>query len=55
LICAAIIDLDAYRKNDAIQRRPRALMILAPASSEEALLREAVLVGLEELITRTLR
>jgi len=51
---AAIIDLDAYRKDDAIRRRLRALMSLAPGSSEEGLLREAVIVGLEQLIGRTL-
>jgi hypothetical protein len=51
---AAIIDLDAYRKDDAIQRRLRALMSLAPGSSEEELLREAVIAGLEQLIGRKL-
>ena len=49
----AIIDLDAYRKDDAIRRRLRAPMSLLPASRAEGeVLREAVLAGLEEMIAR---
>jgi hypothetical protein len=49
---AAIIDLDRFGKDAAIRRRLRALMRLSPGSSEEELLRKALVVGLEELIGR---
>jgi hypothetical protein len=51
---AAIFDLDAYRKDDAIRRRLGALLDLVPGSSEEGLLREAVLIGLEQLVGQAL-
>ena len=52
---AAIIALDAYREDDAIRRRLRALMALTPERSERELFREAILVGLEQMIAAMLK